>query len=40
MIESGARFMDCGNDDARDILLANGRVLENMQIFHSDVHYT
>ena len=35
----GARFMDYDNDGARDLFLANGNVLDNIQRYHSDVQY-
>jgi len=35
----GARFMDYDNDGARDLFMANGHVLDNIQRYHSDVQY-
>jgi enediyne biosynthesis protein E4 len=35
----GARFMDYDNDGARDLFIANGHILDNIERFHSDVHY-
>lgn len=35
----GARFMDYDNDGWRDLFLANGNVLDNIQRYHSDVQY-
>jgi len=35
----GARFMDYDNDGARDLFLANGNVLDNIQRYHSEVQY-
>ena len=35
----GARFMDYDNDGARDLFMANGHILDNIERFHSDVHY-
>jgi enediyne biosynthesis protein E4 len=35
----GTRFMDYDNDGARDIFMANGHILDNIERFHSDVHY-
>jgi len=35
----GARFMDYDNDGARDILMANGHVLDNITRYHADVQY-
>jgi enediyne biosynthesis protein E4 len=39
MSEFGVRFMDYDNDGARDLFLANGHVLDNIEIYHNDVHY-
>ena len=35
----GARFLDYDNDGARDLFLANGHVLDNIQRYRSDVAY-
>jgi enediyne biosynthesis protein E4 len=35
----GARFMDYDNDGARDLFMANGNVLDNIQRYHADVQY-
>ena len=35
----GARFMDYDNDGARDLFLANGHVLDNIALYHSDTKY-
>src|ERR1700690_1337464 len=35
----GARFMDYDNDGARDLFIANGHILDNIERFRSDVHY-
>jgi hypothetical protein len=35
----GARFMDYDNDGARDLFLANGHVLDNIERYHADTHY-
>ncbi|SPF44160.1 conserved hypothetical protein [Candidatus Sulfotelmatobacter kueseliae] len=35
----GARFMDYDNDGARDLFMANGNVLDNIQRYHSEVQY-
>ena len=35
----GTRFMDYDNDGARDLFMANGHILDNIERFHSDVHY-
>jgi enediyne biosynthesis protein E4 len=35
----GARFMDYDNDGARDIFMANGHVLDNVERYNSVVHY-
>jgi hypothetical protein len=35
----GARFMDYDNDGARDLFMANGHILDNIERFHADVHY-
>jgi enediyne biosynthesis protein E4 len=35
----GARFMDYDNDGARDLFMANGHILDNIERFHSYVHY-
>jgi enediyne biosynthesis protein E4 len=35
----GARFMDYDNDGARDLFLANGHVLDNIALYHSETKY-
>lgn len=35
----GARFMDYDNDGRRDLFLANGHVLDNVERYHADVKY-
>ena len=35
----GARIMDYDNDGWRDIFMANGHILDNIERYHSDVHY-
>ena len=35
----GARFMDYDNDGARDLFLANGHVLDNIERYHADAKY-
>lgn len=35
----GVRFMDYDNDGARDIFMANGHILDNIQLIHADVRY-
>jgi len=35
----GTRFMDYDNDGARDIFMANGHVLDNIQLYHADTQY-
>ena len=39
MSEFGTRFMDYDNDGLRDIFMANGHVLDNIERYRSDVHY-
>ena len=39
MSEFGARFMDYDNDGARDLFMANGHVLDNIQRYHADTQY-
>jgi hypothetical protein len=35
----GTRFFDYDNDGARDLFMANGHVLDNIQLYNKDVHY-
>jgi hypothetical protein len=35
----GARFLDYDNDGARDLFIANGHVLDNVQLYRSDARY-
>jgi enediyne biosynthesis protein E4 len=35
----GARFFDYDNDGARDLFIANGHVLDNIQLYNADVRY-
>lgn len=35
----GTRFFDYDNDGARDLFIANGHVLDNIQLYNSDVRY-
>jgi hypothetical protein len=35
----GARFLDYDNDGARDLFVANGHVLDNVQLYHPDTSY-
>ena len=35
----GTRFMDYDNDGSRDIFMANGHVLDNIQRYHADTPY-
>ncbi len=35
----GARFMDYDNDGRRDLFLANGHVLDNIERYHADTKY-
>jgi hypothetical protein len=39
MSEFGARFMDYDNDGARDLFMANGHVLDNIERYHADSRY-
>src|SRR5438094_108434 len=35
----GACFMDYDNDGARDVFMANGHILDNIQLYHADTQY-
>lgn len=35
----GVRLMDYDNDGARDIFMANGHILDNIELIHADVRY-
>jgi hypothetical protein len=35
----GARFMDYDNDGQRDLFMANGHVLDNIQLYHAETRY-
>lgn len=35
----GMRFMDYDNDGARDLFMANGHVLDNIQLYHGETRY-
>jgi len=35
----GVRFMDYDNDGARDLFMANGHVLDNIERYHADTRY-
>ena len=35
----GTRFMDYDNDGARDIFMANGHILDNIELVHADTRY-
>jgi hypothetical protein len=35
----GARFFDYDNDGARDLFIANGHVLDNIQLYNADIRY-
>jgi hypothetical protein len=35
----GARFIDYDNDGARDLFVANGHILDNIQLFHAGTQY-
>jgi enediyne biosynthesis protein E4 len=35
----GTRFLDYDNDGTRDLFMANGHVLDNVQRYHADVRY-
>jgi hypothetical protein len=36
----GARFMDYDNDGRRDLFMANGHVLDNIQLYHAETRYS
>ncbi|PYV28164.1 MAG: hypothetical protein DMG24_02710 [Acidobacteria bacterium] len=35
----GACFLDYDNDGARDVFMANGHILDNIQLYHADTQY-
>jgi len=35
----GTRFMDYDNDGARDLFMANGHILDNIELVHAGTHY-
>jgi len=35
----GVRFMDYDNDGALDLFMANGHILDNIQLYHADTRY-
>lgn len=35
----GARFLDYDNDGARDIFMANGHILDNIELYHAETRY-
>ncbi len=35
----GTRFMDYDNDGARDLFMANGHILDNINLFHAETTY-
>lgn len=35
----GTRFMDYDNDGARDLFIANGHILDNVELVHAGTHY-
>ena len=35
----GTRFMDYDNDGARDLFIANGHILDNIELVHAGTHY-
>ena len=35
----GTRFLDYDNDGARDLFIANGHILDNIQLFHAETQY-
>jgi hypothetical protein len=35
----GARFLDYDNDGRRDLFMANGHVLDNIQLYHAETRY-
>jgi hypothetical protein len=35
----GARFLDYDNDGRRDLFIANGHVLDNIQLYHAETRY-
>ncbi len=35
----GTRFFDYDNDGARDLFIANGHILDNIELYHTETHY-
>ena len=35
----GVRFMDYDNDGSRDLFMANGHILDNIQLYHAETRY-